>query len=93
LESTGERSRCYSGWDIVLSGEHAGKYSCTSSSGVRYEYCASVEDTATGREDFYCNVARVIEIQPEESIAIKETKSWKCGLEGCVQNELLGSSS
>jgi len=57
LNDTGKNLRCSNSWSFIDSGEFEGQYSCSSNSGVRYSYCASVRDTASGRLNYWCDEA------------------------------------
>lgn len=74
LEPTGEKIKCYSGWELQIEGENTGKYGCQTASGTRYQYCSGVEDTKNGsRQNFYCYVANMVVIETLEPAEHKES--------------------
>ena len=86
LNDTGKNLRCSDGWSFIESGEFEGQYSCSSSSGVRYSYCASVRDTAAGRVGYWCDEAVPVYIEPDPG-PIKTlgrgSGSYNCFVDGC----------
>lgn len=54
LNPTGTNRACSTGWVFQESGDFAGMYLCEASSNPRYEFCADVWDTKTGKEDYWC---------------------------------------
>lgn len=65
----GQTKKCYSGWQLVTSGDHAGQYVCQTNPDNFY-YCFNVRDTNTGRVNYYCDIGELK--KPE--LEIKEVK-------------------
>jgi hypothetical protein len=83
LQPTGDTSRCYGGWEFNADGEHEGMYSCTTSNDVRFEYCAAVYDSKSGRTDFYCDVAVPVLVEQSKSDDLVSREGYICTVKGC----------
>ena len=65
LKGTGSNKSCSTGCVFQESGEFEGRYGCFTTTSKRYEYCASVWDTATGKKAYWC--AQAVPVLVEES--------------------------
>lgn len=78
LNETGSNKACSSGWVFQASGDHEGQYACLTSNPVRYEYCARVWDTATGKQDYWCAQATLQQMPSSESVESNGVVKYLC---------------
>lgn len=82
IQDAETKTSCRNGFEYVSNGEYEGYYSCTTSSGIRYELCFDVYNS-TNTENYWCKKGIKIEV-PSESIN-RNTQSGRiesCGPRG-----------
>ncbi len=84
IQDTGTKTSCRNGFEYVTNGEYEGYYSCTTSSGIRYELCFEVYNSTTGKENYWCKKGVKVEVPIEVPYKTGSHKgNWKCQSDGC----------
>ena len=65
IQDTGTKTGCRDGWKYISIGENFGYYGCTTASGIRYETCFDVYNSAN-TENYWCKKGIKVEYTPEE---------------------------
>ncbi len=75
IQDLGEKTGCRRGWEYIDSGEFEGYFGCTTQSGVRYQVCFEVYDSAN-TENYWCK--KGVRVEPP-IVSNKPAKGdWIC---------------
>ena len=94
LTETGKNLACSTGWSFQEIGDHEGMYKCSTMTSTRFEYCARVWDTTTGKVNYWCAQATKELVEIVDSDGYKASgedgilrETWVCSSIGCSRQE------
>jgi hypothetical protein len=61
LKNTGKDVACNNGWKFQETGVHEGQYACALSTSTKYSYCSQVRNSTTGKQNYWCSEATLIQ--------------------------------
>ena len=64
VKDSGTKTSCRNGFEEIFDGEYKGYYSCTTNSGIRYETCFEVYDSANTK-NYWCKKGARVEIKSQ----------------------------